>query len=98
MGGLIGSANASKTGLLSDTVYRRRLQYFTVSNDLVVVVAKLNYKYGTLLVKNVLELYQELTIHNQNVLYLFMTLLHVNLLKIFVNGCLILKLYVKIVK
>ena len=25
---------------------RRRLQYFTVSNDLVVVVAKLNYKYG----------------------------------------------------
>ena len=46
VGGLIGSANASKTGLLSDTVYRRRLQYFTVSNDLVVVVAKLNYKYG----------------------------------------------------
>ena len=46
MGGLIGNSNASKTGLLSDSIYRRRLQYFTVSKDSVVLIGKISYKYA----------------------------------------------------
>lgn len=46
VGGLIGNGNASKTGLLSDTVYRRRLQYFSVSKDSVMLIGKISSKYS----------------------------------------------------